>query len=390
MQTKAKKIAQLIRNFPILGFIQYDWRWIKNKHWRQPNMEARVQVADPDTMHLRGNNIPFNGRSYLMGKNETRGTRKEYLLAVDGNDKVIATMETWIDKGEEKVVKDAFKLVSPDVVAYLIWVTGITWHEAPTKEMEKKDRVFGKKVAGVDVEAIIFRKPKGKTFEDLIHEADRRKQERENAYKFPPKDTPPFPSVHKALQEGYKLHAFRSGGGLRVVRLDRGSDACRGYGEHPNVEEALNFLEEDTLAGGRPYGTVYGKLHPHYLTGSNTASSNLDAWLLRGHTFDCWQEDEEVVFQLNGHVRTETPPDVEKRIAELEFGEGALWKNRGFTYFTEKTKGFRGGVAFTTRVVDSPDEKRDAWMYRVTKTGCGKDIWEAMKNAFAADEKESA
>lgn len=81
------------------------------------------------------------------------------------------------------------------------------------------------------------------------------------------------------------IHAFRSGGGLRVLRLECGDDLL-GYGESIQFDEALKNLENDTAAGGRKYNEVYGKLTPHYLTGTSEVSSNIDRWLLMGRSFD--------------------------------------------------------------------------------------------------------
>lgn len=38
--------------------------------------------------------------------------------------------------------------------------------------------------------------------------------------------------------------------------------------------------------GHREYSDVYGKIYPHYLTGTTDVSSNIDRWLLQGRSFD--------------------------------------------------------------------------------------------------------
>ena len=73
------------------------------------------------------------------------------------------------------------------------------------------------------------------------------------------------------------------------------------YGEHPSVEPALEHAAEDFKAGGRSYGEVYGKLHPHYWTGSATPSSPLDEWILGGSTFDAWEDGDQLVVELKGY-----------------------------------------------------------------------------------------
>lgn len=100
-----------------------------------------------------------------------------------------------------------------------------------------------------------------------------------------------YSGVQQALDSVARLHTFRSGGGLRVVRLERDGTLV-GYGEHPNIEDAMSHADEDYLAGGRKYKQVYGKIYPHYLTGSSHASSILDSWISRGFTVDAVRNDE--------------------------------------------------------------------------------------------------
>lgn len=90
-----------------------------------------------------------------------------------------------------------------------------------------------------------------------------------------------------------KLHAFRSGGGLRVLyikEINNKKNDSLGYGEAPQFSEAVQHLDEDLAAGGRPYKEVYGKIYPHYLTGTSEIEEGrlggLDWWLLCGRSFD--------------------------------------------------------------------------------------------------------
>jgi len=110
-----------------------------------------------------------------------------------------------------------------------------------------------------------------------------------------------FKGISAALKCGCRLHAFRSGGGLMVVRISETGEKLKGYGEHPHIDEALDYADEDCLAGGRKYTDVYGKIHPHYLTGTNEATSPLDAWIKRGRTFDAYCKDDEFVVELHGY-----------------------------------------------------------------------------------------
>lgn len=107
-----------------------------------------------------------------------------------------------------------------------------------------------------------------------------------------------------ALKNGCVLHAFRSGGGLRVVRIEkekRGGDLV-GYGEHPMAADAFSHANEDYLAGGRKYEKVYGKIHPHYLTGAVPSGNDpLDAWIYKGFELDAYYENKKIVVELTGY-----------------------------------------------------------------------------------------
>jgi len=193
--------------------------------------------------------------------------------------------------------------------------------------------------------------------------------------------------LEKSLEEGCKLHGFRSGGGLRVIRLEQEGN-LRGYGEHPNVEDALSHADEDFLAGGREYKTVYGKSKPHYLTGSQTVTSPLDGWLIQGKTIDAYMQEGEVVVELRGLARTETPEDIMEQVKQTE--QPVTWQNRGYTFETRPSKFPNGEPCYSTSILESPEGRNgaDPWMYDIVKTGKGKGFFEALGKAIEAKEVE--
>ena len=131
---------------------------------------------------------------------------------------------------------------------------------------------------------------------------------------------PNYPYLEKTIRKGARLHAFRSGGGLRVVSINDSDDP--GYGEHPYVYEALQYAEEDAKAGGREYKEVYGKLHDHYLTGDPTPSGGLDAWTLTGRSWDISFKDGKFVFESK-YLRQLEPP---KEISDQAIATGERLK----------------------------------------------------------------
>lgn len=107
--------------------------------------------------------------------------------------------------------------------------------------------------------------------------------------------------LDRALREGARMHVFRSGGGLRVVRLER-DKVLVGYGEHPHLGPALEHASEDFLAGHRPYGEVYGGKHERYLTGAEDPAGSADLWVLRGRNIDAWYADGECIVEAQASV----------------------------------------------------------------------------------------
>ncbi|OQA04466.1 MAG: hypothetical protein BWY68_00289 [bacterium ADurb.Bin400] len=125
-----------------------------------------------------------------------------------------------------------------------------------------------------------------------------------------------------------------------------------------------------------------------YLTGDTWASSNIDYWVRCGNPFDCWHEGDEVIFQLSGYAEPGIPEHLQKLAENLPFSLG--WCDRGFLYEVhwEEPMFANGSGGCIGSVVVNPEDGRDPWMYRITKTGRGNDLWSAMNAAFEAPEVE--
>jgi len=194
-----------------------------------------------------------------------------------------------------------------------------------------------------------------------------------------------------ALRKGNCIHAFLSGGGLRVIRIEKKRNGkLLGYGEHPEVDEALRHVAEDFAAGGRPYNKVYGPkgLYAHPRTGSSETTSDLDAWIRQGRTFDIRSEGDQLIVELRGFDEFTTPDSAHERALN---GDVVLTENRGYTYETKRDSEFGGGV--TTSVIKSPGKKRngtgaDPWMWHIVKTGRAANLSEAFEQAFKAESEE--
>ena len=97
-----------------------------------------------------------------------------------------------------------------------------------------------------------------------------------------------YPNLEKALKDGAKIHIFRSGGALRVVRVEKNGELIS-YGEHPHLSGALSHAEADFgLSYEKQYSGRKAK-HTHYLTGAYPCSSDLmDIWIYSGKVLDIY------------------------------------------------------------------------------------------------------
>lgn len=95
-----------------------------------------------------------------------------------------------------------------------------------------------------------------------------------------------YPHLEKALKDGAKIHCFRSGGGLRVVRVEKLGKLIS-YGEYLYFPGALAHAENDF---GLNYEEQYGgenARHEHYLTGAYPLPHDVfDNYLNRGKSLD--------------------------------------------------------------------------------------------------------
>lgn len=115
-----------------------------------------------------------------------------------------------------------------------------------------------------------------------------------------------FPNLDKAVKERFIVRGFRSGGGLRVVRVEekRGAffvEGVKAYGEHPEVLTALSYADESLKTEVMDYEKFYGKVVPNYLTGQSNAVSKLDKILLQGNSFKCYQRYSKTFFEIHGY-----------------------------------------------------------------------------------------
>ena len=188
------------------------------------------------------------------------------------------------------------------------------------------------------------------------------------------------PHIDQALRDGCRLHGFRSGGGLRVIRVERGGEHGKrgpdliGYGEHPHAEAALRHAEADVKAGGRPYKEVYGGEQPHYVTGSSSASSRLDEVLLSGGDFDAWAEVDGTIVATTERTRQQDfPKDL---ITEVEHSrQTARFEARGYIFDLVPAD-----VGVWIKVASCPEggSERAATWYEEVRTGRGATLAEAM------------
>jgi len=194
--------------------------------------------------------------------------------------------------------------------------------------------------------------------------------------------------VELALMNGCCLHSWRSGGGLRVVRLDKDGKGY-GYGEHPYIDVALQHANEDYLAGGRDYHKVYGELYDHYLTGAfPTGEDELDSWVYQGQDFDAWYEDGQFVVELRGWEQWQIPKDIQEYVLKTKkpriFTTGRGWELECSIY--EFANGELG--VQTQRVRQSVDKDGDPFMWKIKKVGKSNSLVESIQLALKSEGEE--
>jgi hypothetical protein len=193
----------------------------------------------------------------------------------------------------------------------------------------------------------------------------------------------PYPTLSARIKAGQRLHAFMSGGGLRVVDLhsDTLDTANGGYGEHPYIYEALEYAEEDAAAGGREYKEVYGegKLHLHYLTGDPNPSGGLDAWVRCGRDFDVVFEDGNFVFRgkflkhrnapqwvVDALKLDEVKANYKPPYGVVTFdGPQVNWEEAGYQFVTQPCGFCTGAVGHLTKCLNPKEGDMDYLMYHV-------------------------
>lgn len=204
-------------------------------------------------------------------------------------------------------------------------------------------------------------------------------------------------SLEKALLSGHVLHTFRSGGGLQVARIEKVSGkerrgGLKGYGEHPNINDAIRHAGEDFAAGGRPYSEVYGSIdwddpkggkegiYPMYLTGTHDVEGKLDQWC-KQNTLDARGRNGKIEVELRGWGEFRTDNAV---VAEVKRTRVPVRiELRGYVYECAYDLEW-GGVS--TRIVSSPEGRPQhrAWMWHTKQIGVGATFADALNAAFAA------
>lgn len=189
-------------------------------------------------------------------------------------------------------------------------------------------------------------------------------------------------SVKEALQDGYKLHGFTSGGRLRVLTLEKGKQKY--YGEGVDFYAALRILGDDVVAGGRKYKDVYGegKIEPAYWTGRYPDNGDaVDTWFYQGHGFDAYWEDGKVIVKLIKRNLLRTPSSIVTMVTR--WGKCVEWKFKDYETVYVSAVGERGGCS-----TSAEGDGSDPWFKEIVFEGRGNDLSVAITNAMSQTEKE--
>jgi hypothetical protein len=176
-----------------------------------------------------------------------------------------------------------------------------------------------------------------------------------------PSDIKEYPALSKSLQSGCILHAFRSGGGLRVVRVNR-NEKLEAYGEHPYIYNALDHAEENVVEN-LSYNEVYGKKYSHYMTGARPIGG-LDCWTFAGHSFDMSFDDGEFKFSSKYSYNRGISEERFNRI--LKTGVAEDWSEDGLMFTSQPTRFPNGTMSVSTKYIGELQGYEDVWQIEKT------------------------
>ena len=206
-----------------------------------------------------------------------------------------------------------------------------------------------------------------------------------------------WPLIDNAVREYGRLHAFRSGGGLRVLRIDAqktdGGKDNIGYGEAPVTEQAFMYLGKglERSAGasreGSAYKAFYGTLVPHYLTGTSGCSGTLDTHVCRGSAFDVVWDTETGEFVAEAPYRSRegaVPREVIDRVINGESVCEDYTDDRGVQFRINPSRFANGTPGATVTIIDKPEgvSHFDAYEPLVEQTGRGSTVLGAIQQIF--------
>ena len=107
-------------------------------------------------------------------------------------------------------------------------------------------------------------------------------------------------AIEKALAQGLELHADTSGSGLRVVTVEqvidpenKAKNKVVAHASHYSLDIALAMVAQELASGRKPKA-------PRYLTGTTSATSRLDDWVLQGNSLMATADRDGVLIRLYG------------------------------------------------------------------------------------------
>ena len=157
-----RKLAELMSQYPAVQTIHLE------TYAKSYTPSVFVERADTSFMYRRADNVvgnQQNGGHYRIRQNGEYGTCYEHAYVI-GHDNQILKKLSW-DLRESYYVRTVFHAVSPESVAYIIWVAAYDWYEAPGPGQYQ----HGSHTDG-EVLYTIHLPPKEGGFEELFRTAD--------------------------------------------------------------------------------------------------------------------------------------------------------------------------------------------------------------------------
>ena len=181
--------------------------------------------------------------------------------------------------------------------------------------------------------------------------------------------------IAAALRKGCRLWSSVENGVAIVFVQTPCGRRIKAYGEHTVIKQAFTEAEEDLLSGGKK---GEGKC-PQRLIRSIAPQNDLEAWARTEQSLSAWWEDGEIVVELQRSYHVSIPQHVFDRVTDK--GQTEIWTYRGLEYEISRIAPLPGYEGTSIRCLTPPEDGSNEFLFPSTRTGRGRSLLEAVRDA---------